>query len=145
MYSAIASTIFAVRNVDKARHGDIGRSAVAATQGAGVISNVLKLDKIANVASKSVNPLIVVSGAIKVARSDDKITSIFTETGAIATMFAGEAIVKANYAKFVKVPGKLGVALKALAFVATSIGCYDLGKKVSGGLAKEVKANYGIA
>jgi hypothetical protein len=109
------------------------------------VSSIFKLDKIANTASKAVNPLIVASSAIKVARADDKITAGITETGAIASMFAVEHFVKTNYDKVVKIPGKFGAVLKGAALVAASIASYSAGKKLTEGLAHEAKANFGIA
>ena len=40
MFSAVASGIFAARNVDKTRDGDVGRSAVALGQTAGLVQEV---------------------------------------------------------------------------------------------------------
>lgn len=130
MYSAIASGIFAARNVDKTSNGEIGRSAVAWGQTAGVIQEIAKYDgmvaksarsavsvfsdlakqnkafeyagKITKFAVNNVNPLICVSGAIKTAMSDDKLQTGITETAALTTMFAGEAFCKNNYEKFIK-------------------------------------------
>lgn len=130
MYSAIASGIFAARNVDKTSNGEVGRSAVALGQTAGVIQEIAKYDgmiaksarsavsvfsnlakenkafkyagKITKFAVDNVNPLICASGVIKTAMSDDKIQTGITEVAALSTMFAGEAFVKNKYDKFIE-------------------------------------------
>lgn len=122
MYSALASTIFAVRNYDKAANGDIGRGAVAAAQAVGVAQEVAKSNKavsvfsdlskhskafghvakVAKFAADNVNPLICVSAGIKTAMSDDKVKTGITEATALTAMFTGEALMKANYGKIIK-------------------------------------------
>lgn len=129
MYSAAASSFFALRNVDKTENGEVGRSAVAWGQIAGVTQEVAKYDgAIANTARSAlsvfsdmakqnkafeyagkatqfavnnVNPLICVSGAIKTAMADDKIKTGTTEAAALAFMFAGEGLTKLHYDKLV--------------------------------------------
>ena len=129
MYSAVASGIFAVRNADKTSKGEVGRSAVALGQTAGVIQEIAKYDGIAAKTARSavsvfsdlakqnkafeyagkftqfavnnVNPLICVSGGIKTAMSDDKVKTGITELAALSTMFAGEEFIKNKYDKFV--------------------------------------------
>lgn len=125
MFSAIASGIFAARNVDKTANGDVGRSAVAWGQTAGLVQEVAKYDnflakgarsalsvfsdmakenkafeyagKVTKFAVNNVNPLICASGAVKTAMSDDKIKTGITEAAALSTMFLAEACVKHNY------------------------------------------------
>ena len=127
MYSAVASGIFAVRNVDKTKNGDIGRSTVALGQTAGVLQEIAKTNGVAANAARStisvfsdlakqnkafeyagkftkfavdnVNPLICASGVVKTAMSDDKIGTGVTEGTALAAMFTGEALIKQNYDK----------------------------------------------
>lgn len=129
MYSALASGIFAVRNADKTSNGEVGRSAVALGQTAGVIQEIAKYDGLAAKTARSavsvfsdlakqnkafeyagkftqfavnnVNPLICVSGAIKTAMSDDKVKTGITEAAALAAMFTGEEFIKRKYDKFV--------------------------------------------
>lgn len=130
MYSAIASGIFAARNVDKTSDGEIGRSAVALGQTAGVIQEIARYDgmvakgarsavsvfsdlakqnkafeyagKVTKFAVNNVNPLICASGVIKTAMSDDKLQTGITEVAALSAMFAGEGFCKSHYEKFIK-------------------------------------------
>lgn len=130
MYSAVASGIFAVRNADKTSNGEIGRSAVALGQTAGVIQEIAKYDgaiansarsavsvfsglakqnkvfecagKVTQFAVNNVNPLICASGVIKTAMSDDKLQTGITEVAALSAMFAGEHFIKNNYDKFIE-------------------------------------------
>lgn len=107
MFSAVASGIFAVRNADKTKHGEVGRSAVTLGQTAGLVQEIAKYDGLAANAARStlsvfsdlakqnkmfdyagkvtkfavnnVNPLICASGVIKTAMSDDKVGTGITE------------------------------------------------------------------
>jgi hypothetical protein len=183
-FSLISSIVFAGRNIEKCKNGDVGRAGVAAAQGACVTtagaanlarvlnetkggkqilnsvfgakalkvgSEISKLDKFAGKASGLVNPLIVGSSVVKTLRSEDKITTGITEAGAISMMFAGEGLMKALYDPIIgnkiaaALPKPLAVLIRAGAFVAASITAYDVGKKLSAGLAKEAKANWGMA
>lgn len=127
MFSPIASSYFAVRNVDKTQNGEVGRSTVALGQAAGLVedtakgnsifsgtarsivsgcSNLAKENKAFKYAGKAVkfaadnvNPLICASSVVKTAMSDDKVGTGITEIGAISAMFAGEGLVKQNYDK----------------------------------------------
>lgn len=127
MFSAVASGIFAYRNADKTKNGEIGRSVVTLGQTAGVVQEVAKYDglvangarsavsvfsnlakqnkafeyagKVTQFAVNNVNPLICASGVIKTAMSDDKIETGITEVAALSAMFAGEGLIKLNYDK----------------------------------------------
>ena len=44
MFSAVASGIFAYRNADKTKNGDVGRGAVTYGQTAGLVQEVAKYD-----------------------------------------------------------------------------------------------------
>lgn len=127
MFSAVASGIFAVRNVNKTENGEVGRSAVALGQTAGVVQEIAKYDgaiansarcavsvfsdlakenkafeyagKFTKFAVNNVNPLICASGAIKTAMSDDKVKTGITEAMALGAMFAGEGLTKRYYEK----------------------------------------------
>ncbi len=129
MFSPIASCIFACRNVDKTKNGDVGRSTVALGQTVGLLQEVSKYDglaansarsalsvfsKLANehkafeyagkavqFAADNVNPLICASGVLKTAMSDDKVGTGVTEVAALSAMFAGEGMIKKNYDKAV--------------------------------------------
>lgn len=197
MFSAVASGIFAVRNADKAKNGDIGRGAVTVGQTAGLVqeaakcesvfsgtvrgtlsglSNLAKEYKAVDYAGKAikfaadnVNPLICASGVLKTAMSDDKVGTGITETAALATMFAGEGLVKLNYDKLIEskqfkdllekasktknlepvfkylekhnLKGKLGTIIKGLVFVGGSMGSYAIGQALGDDIADRVKAN----
>lgn len=125
MFSAIASGIFAYRNADKTKNGEIGRSAVTFGQTAGLLQEMAKYDglvantarsalsvfsdlakqnkafeyagKATQFAINNVNPLICASGAIKTAMSDDKVGTGVTEAAALSAMFAGEGMIKKYY------------------------------------------------
>ena len=53
MFSPIASCIFACRNVDKTKNGDVGRSTVALGQTAGLLQEVSKYDGLAANSARS--------------------------------------------------------------------------------------------
>ncbi len=125
MFSPVASTIFAYRNAEKTKNGEIGRSVVTVGQCTGVIQEISKYDnifsasarsamkalqsfaadnKIAGYAGKAlqftadnVNPLICASSVIKVAMSDDKVHDGITEATALSGMFLGEALMKMHF------------------------------------------------
>lgn len=129
MFSAVASGIFAARNVDKTANGDVGRSAVALGQTAGLVQEIAKYDnavakgarsalsvfsdlakenkafgyasKATKFAVNNVNPLICASGVLKTAMSDDKVKTGISETFALSAMFMAEACVKHNYGRVV--------------------------------------------
>lgn len=141
MFSAVASGIFAARNVDKTANGDVGRSAVALGQTAGLVQEIAKYDgivakgarsavsvfsdlakenkafgyasKVTKFAVNNVNPLICASGAIKTLRSDDKVKTGITEAAALSTMFMAEACVKHNYGRVVNSSGFKNAVSKA--------------------------------
>ena len=197
MFNAVATGAFTVRNIDKTRNGDVGRVAVAYGQGAGLIqegakggstilrsiistsSNLAKHNKAFEYAGKvtkfavnNVNPLICVSAGIKTAMSDDKVKTGITETAALATMFAGEGLIKLKYDKVInskafqnvltkakntklfkpvfdyltkhKLNGKAAYILKGLIFVGGSMGSYAIGHKFGNDIADRVKANLNI-
>ena len=130
MFSAVASGIFAYRNADKTRNGDIGRGAVTIGQTAGLVQEVAKYDglvantarsalsvfsdlakqnkafeyagKATQFAVNNVNPLICASGVIKTGMSDDKIGTGITEVAALSAMFAGEGMIKKYYEEVAK-------------------------------------------
>lgn len=127
MFSAVASGIFAYRNADKTKNGDIGRGAVTYGQTAGLVQEIAKYDGLAANAARStlsvfsdlakqnkafeyagkatkfaidnVNPLICASSVIKTAMSEDKVGTGITEAAALSAMFAGEGMVKMYYDK----------------------------------------------
>lgn len=127
MFSAVASGIFAYRNADKTKNGDIGRGAVTLGQTAGLVQEVAKCDGLAANAARStlsvfsdlakqnkafeyagkatkfaidnVNPLICASSVIKTAMAEDKVGTGITEAAALTTMFTGEGLIKLYYDK----------------------------------------------
>ena len=131
MFSAVASSFFTLRNIDKTKNkeGEIGRSVVAVGQGAGVLQEIAKLDgavaktarsalsvfsdlakenkafkyagKATQFAVNNVNPLICVSGVIKTALADDKIQTGVTEAAALSSMFIWEGMTKQHYNEIV--------------------------------------------
>ena len=141
MFSPVASTIFAFRNAEKTKNGEVGRSVVTLGQGVGVLKEVAKYDNIFAVGAKgaldafntmakenkalsyagkclkftadNVNPLICASGVIKVAMSDDKVHDGIVEAAALAGMFAGEALMKDNFNDFFNEKTFKSIAKKA--------------------------------
>lgn len=125
MFSPVASTIFAYRNAEKTKNGEIGRSVVTVGQCTGVIQEISKYDNIFSASARSalkalesfsadnklagyagkalkftadnVNPLICASGVLKVAMSDDKVHDGITEAAALSGMFLGEALMKMHF------------------------------------------------
>lgn len=180
MSNVISSIIFAHRNIDKTQNGDIGRAPVAAAQcinafgeisrynkvlakgtdaAVGLLQNAAKNSKALDYtlkgvswATKHVNPMIAVSGIIKVAREEDKLSTGITEGAALGTMFAGEKIInnaltalsKCNFknptiAKIFNKNTKIGAVVHGILFVAGSIASYSMGEYMGKKLAKEVK------
>ena len=173
MSNIISSAIFACRNVDKTQNGEVGRAPVAAVQTINVMNQAAKYNKAIakgaelttsvfnkwadknrvvnytvkgiNWATKNVNPLICVSGGVKVLMSDDKVSSGIKEAAALSTMFAGEAVAKKVLPEIIKkipVGNKVGTLINGLLFVGASIGSYSVGEVLGKDLAKEVKANW---
>ena len=190
--NAVSSFIFACRNVDKTKGGEIGRAPVAAAQGIKVANEVVRYNKALSsgadaaisafdkLAKKSrvvdygmkgvkwavnnVNPLICISSGIKVAASEDKLSTTIKEVGALSTMFAGEAIAKQILnnkdlhktildkatekapklmAKIApKLSGRIGNIIKGLTFVGASIASYTVGEKIGNALCEEVNTNW---
>ena len=127
MFSAVASGIFAYRNAEKTKNGEVGRGAVTLGQTAGLLQEVSKYDGLAANAARStlsvfsdlakqnkffeyagkatqfavnnVNPLICASGVVKTAMSDDKVGTGVTELTALSAMFTGEGLIKLYYDK----------------------------------------------
>lgn len=130
MYSAVASSFFAVRNAKKTENGEVGRSAVALGQTAGVVQEIAKYDgafaktarcacsvfsdlakqnkafdyagKFTQFAVNNVNPLICVSGVIKTMTAEDKVKTGIVETAALSAMFLGEGFTKKHYEEIIK-------------------------------------------
>lgn len=150
-----------------------------ARSAASVFSEMAKESKAFDYAGKAikwgcdnVNPLICASGAIKVARSDDKVDAGIKEALALSTMFAGENFVKGNYdlaanSKFMKemskaaketqalkpvfgyitkhkLGGKIGTAIKGLALVGASITSYNIGEYLGKDFSSSAKAKLGF-
>lgn len=173
MSNAISSLVFAVRNVDKTQHGEIGRAPVAAAQGMKVLGEVARYNKAIakgadatisvfdNIAKhnkavdyavkgvkwgvRNVNPMICGSSVLKVAMSDDKTETAIKEVAALSTMFAGEGIAKNLLPKLVKVKGKTGAIIRGLLFVGASIGSYSVGEYMGKDFAKDVKASWSFS
>ena len=125
MFSPVASTIFAYRNAEKTKNGDVGRSVVTVGQCTGVFKEVAKYDNIFATSARSalkafeevakdnkalgyagkclkftadnVNPLICGSAVLKVAMADDKVHDGIVEATALTGMFAGECFMKDNF------------------------------------------------
>ncbi len=195
MFSPVASTIFTFRNIDKTENGEIGRAPVALGQAVGVLGEIAKYDnaaaltaknmlsvfsdlskenkvmnyagKFAKFASNNVNPLIALSGGVKVLMSDDKQSAAITETAALSAMFGGEALVKKHYDKilnsknmqqlltsaskqkylkpvfeFLKKKnwgGATGAIIKGLIFLAASMSAYEVGHIAGDKIVQKVK------
>lgn len=200
MSNVVSSTIFAVRNVDKFENGDIGRLPVAGAQAINVFDKILHYNarlaksadsaisafnalaehnkfidytgKAVKWATKNVNPLICASGGLKVAMSDDKPKATVVETASLATMFAGERLMKSalldavfdskaansavKYLKDAKLSkpwmevlskhnagGKLGTIARGVLFVGGSIASYAAGQKIGEDMYSGLQASFG--
>lgn len=173
MANPISSLIFAYRNVNKTENGEVGRAPVAAAQGINVCGEVAKYNKAiakgadaavsvfedlaqkskpvdyalkgVKWATKNVNPLICVSGGIKVAMAEDKTSAAITEVAALSGMFAGESVAKKILPKVIEkllVGNKVGVIINGLLFVGASIASYAGGEYLGKVFAKDVKASW---
>lgn len=201
MSNVVSSTIFAVRNVDKFENGDIGRLPVASAQFINVFNNISKYNatiakgtegalkifnslaehskfvdytgKAVTWATKNVNPMICASGGLKVLMAEDKPKAAVVETTSLATMFAGEKLMKTaildvimdskpvnsavNGLKNAKITkplmnmiskynagGKLGAIARGVMFVGASIASYSVGQKIGEDLYQEGCAHFGV-
>lgn len=144
MSNIISSTIFCVRNVDKAENGKVGRWGVAVGQGKKVADYITTLDnkfgkgaksavdslatfaksekllqyagKAIDFAAKNVNPLICVSAGIDVFNSDDKEAALVTNATALTSMFAVEKLMKKHLDEIPKMDCMKGIAKKVMQF-----------------------------
>ncbi len=195
----VPSGIFCVRNLQKVENGEKARGTVAFAQGAKIAEAVSKYDgpvgkwtadaislfnkgaekskaleytgKAVKWASKNVNPLICASSVIKVGLSDDKPNAIVTETGALAGMFAGEGLMKAEMGKLInpenveKVARKMGntkylqsiseallksgnaskvsAIIKGITFVCGSVASYSIGQKLGEKYSEKITSLFG--
>lgn len=184
MSNLYSSLIFAFRNGEKTERGEIGRAPVMLGQAKNAMKSIMEFDnaigtgaktavqalevgaksskalnyalKGIDIASKNVNPLICVSGGIKVMMAEDKAKAAIEETASLAGMFAAEGLFKKcfnvhNNPKIttfkcldgvnnaVKGLGKWGVVIKGVAFVATSITGYNAGQKFGKLITSNVK------
>lgn len=149
MSNAVASTIFTLRNADKAfkTHNPL-RGGVAIANGtkvAGAISHSSAMKSAAGIAGKVVNPLLVLSCGYNVYKSDDKVKTAAKEGLGLAGMFFCENQMKngtvGKYAekgakwlmeKLSKNGNTQNIGAKVLcglAFVTASILGYDLASK----------------
>ncbi len=195
----VPSGIFCWRNIQKVENGEKARGTVAFAQGAKIAEAVSKYDgtvgkrtadainfynkcaekskildytgKAVKWATKNVNPLICASSVVKVGLSDDKPNAIVTETGALAGMFAGEGLMKAEMGKLInpenitKVAQKMentkplksvakyllkagnasnaSAVIKGIAFVCGSIASYSVGQKLGEKYSEKVTSLFG--
>ena len=149
MSNAVASTIFTLRNADKAfkTHNPL-RGGVAIANGtkvAGAISHSTMMKSAANVAGKVVNPLLIMSCGYNVYKSDDKVKTAAKEGLGLAGMFLFENQMKhGSIGKYTEKGAKwlmeklssnaktqnIGTKIMCgLAFVTASILGYDLASK----------------
>ena len=149
MANAVASTIFTLRNADKAiKTQNPLRAGVAVANGAkvaGSVSHATAVQTASRVAGKVVNPLLVASCAYNVYKSDDKVKEAAKSGLGLAGMFfcenqmkkgqAGKWVSKgANWlmqkcTSNVKAQNIGTTILCGLAFVIASIGGYELASK----------------
>lgn len=185
---------------DDSENGEKTRSTVAFAQGAKIVEAITKYNdetaktaknafsifdkyakqskiidytgKAVNWATHNVNPLICMSGAVKVLTSDDKVHTGITQTGALAGMFLGEGLMKLHMGKVIneqnitklveKVKdtkglktvankllksgncGKTASILKGLLFVGGSISSFAVGENIGNNCADRICADFGI-
>lgn len=196
----VPSGIFCWRNIKKFENGDTGRGTVAFAQGAKIAEAVSKYDgtvgktateainifnkyaenskaldytgKAVKWATKNVNPLICASSVLKVGLSDDKPKAAVVETGAIAGMFAGEGLMKAEMGKLINaaniekaastmgktslfkplseallkagVSSKAAAIIKGVTFVCGSMASYSVGQKLGEKYSEKVTSVLGF-
>lgn len=164
-FNVFTDLIFGIRNLDKAANGDAARILATTGQGYNAIkataegSSIFKANakyalnaidtaakthtvtgyiaKGAQLASKSVNPLLCVAAGVRVVTSKDKKKAAVRETFSMATMFGFEAIAK-HVLKSTIFQSLLGACklsactniVSALAFVGMSIAGYAIGKAI---------------
>ncbi len=131
MYSAVATALFAARNINKDAAAEPGRVYVAGPiQAMNAVGAALKLDnsvsksatsatnvfqkiakynaltkgaeKVLTIASNNVNPILCVSGVAKVALSDDPIYQAPIEAGSLLAMFGSEKLMKDHVENMLK-------------------------------------------
>ena len=120
-----------------------------------------------NILSKLVNPILCVASGVRIYKAEDKKSASFKEIGAMSAMFGAEWAYKTLFGlggktakyqniKFLKnivdsgkkfcasnkllgkLPqGKLGGLIKALGFIATSCGAFELGSKAGSFVANK--------
>ena len=148
MANAVASTIFTLRNADKAMHGNPLRGTVAVANGAKVASTVSHsaiAQSAGKIAGKVVNPLLVLSCGYNVYKSDDKVKTAAKEGLGLAGMFflenqmkkgkLGQYVAKGadflmnKVTKNAKAHNLGTYIISGLAFVAASIAGYELASK----------------
>lgn len=168
-FNVFTDLIFGVRNLDKVANGDSARilattgqayNALDATaKGSSIFSADAKhamnainaaaktktvtgyIAKGAQIASKSVNPLLCVAAGVRVLSAKDKKKAAVRETFSMAAMFSFEAIARnvLRSAAFKSILGACRLTactniVSALAFVGLSIAGYAIGQK----LGKEI-------
>jgi len=192
VFSAVGTALFGLRNLNKDDPRDwmrkyfigdvqlfkgaaeaVNRYDNAFTRSAksavSVFADAAKQHKVLDYAGKAlkwssdnVNPLLCISGGVKVLMSDDKTEAFVNEVGSLGTMFLGEYLVKQSYDKVAaskavtnalekvsdtklmkyitenNMGGKISAIIKGVTLVGASIGSYALGKALSKDLAKEV-------
>ena len=149
MANAVASMIFTMRNADKAvKTNNPLRGGVALANGtkvAGSVSHASAVQTASKWAGKIVNPLLIASCAYNVYKSDDKVKTGVSSAAGLTGMFLCEGQMKkgkignwvkqgANWlmkkcTKNVKAQNIGTSILTGLAFVAASIGGYELASK----------------
>lgn len=196
----VPSGIFCYRNFKKAENGEPARGTVAFAQGAKIVQAIGKYNestaktansavsifnkyaqqskvidytgKAVNWAIKNVNPLIVASGVVKTAMSDDKVGTGINETGALAGMFAGEGLMKLHLDKVINAENvtlaakqadkvkwlrplsnfmtksgnnsKIAAIVKGVLFVCGSMTSYSIGHSLAEKHSGRIKANLGL-
>lgn len=165
-----ATAIFDIRNMNKASHGDTGRIGAVAAQTTNLVSAASKssiepvskmansvfncvddagkivgvtnaASKVANVASKAVNPLLCVASGMRVLKDDDQYAALIEEGCAMGSMFAAESLFKnlvANPAAQKEIKTSTKWANKLANFVQDSTKNLTGGKKVAVAIAADL-------
>ncbi len=133
MSNVVSTTIFCMKNTNKADNGDVGRGVVATAQVNNIFKAVSAYDnkvgkttkaavdafeqiskenkavayagKGLNFLSRNINPLICVSSGIQVLTSDDKERAGIIQGTALGTMFIGEGTMKNQFPKLKEYKG----------------------------------------
>ena len=129
MFSPVASTIFAYRNAEKTKNGEIGRSVVTVGQCTGVIQEISKYDNIFSASARSAMK------ALESFAADNKLAKVPQKS---VLKWLSETILHSKHT------GKAASILKGILFVCGSMGSYAAAQEVGKFYADDIMRKLGI-